>query len=114
MKRRIPPTTDVMTNELIIIRAIDVIDQNDPIPESGHKLAKLVIEKALRSKVSVLISFKGLRGVPSSFFHPLLQDLLEKLGAQWLMNDVNFEFESDAQKSVFDRSRKAISNPPPR
>ena len=54
------------------------------------------------------MSLAGLKGLPSSYFNPILRAVREALGLTPLQRRLRFEFDSPAQELVYERSLRAV------
>ncbi|MFO0083546.1 MAG: hypothetical protein ACK55O_13170 [Phycisphaerales bacterium] len=72
--------------------------------------------RVLSSSSAVRLSFHGVRGASSSFFNALLLELHRLGGADAIPDRLMMDFDSGAQKFVYDRSLNAYlkSHQPPR
>jgi hypothetical protein len=90
------------------VQGITFIDRNGSVVGSAKKLAQAVVS-ALITHDKITVSLTGLRGVSSSYFNTLLSDIVATHGADAIFNRINFQFDSDAQRSIFQRSFDAVT-----
>lgn len=85
-------------------------DPERDVRESGVLLANRVIEvvQAVPSDQQVAVTFAGVRGAASSFFNILLYRVAQHCGVGVLDQRLRFEFSSNAQRTVFNRSFDAV------
>lgn len=83
------------------------------VVDSAKQLAGMVIN-ALNSSPKVIVSLSGIRGLSSSFFNTLLSDVASVHGVSSLYDRLDFAFDSNAQKMIFDRSFAAVTRSVPR
>jgi hypothetical protein len=95
--------------EAIRIDAADQFDPQSDVRDSGLTLAHRVNEALARSAdTQVVVSFKGVRGAASSFFNVFLHHVAQWSGPTVLTSRVSFDFGSQPQRIVFDRSFHAV------
>lgn len=80
---------------------------SESVLASAELLADNMIQ-ALTDGCVVKVSFAGKRGLPSSYFNIILRHVVERFGYSVLQDRVAFEFDSKAQRLVFDRSMQRI------
>lgn len=74
---------------------------------NGERLGAVIIDK-IREAGAVRVEFNGLRGLTSSFFSAALLPVGEALGPDSLRTQLTFEFTSQLQQGVYERSRDAV------
>lgn len=95
--------------ESIRIDAADYFDPESDVRDSGMQLAHRVTDTlAQSSSVVVIVSFKGIKGAASSFFNIFLHRVADWSGLGVLTTRMSFDFGSQPQKFVFERSFKAV------
>jgi hypothetical protein len=62
----------------------------------------------VRAGSPVLIKLAGVRGVSSSFFNTLVQQLIAELGAEVVESMVALEYETETQRQIALRSLNAV------
>lgn len=85
------------------------IREDEPITTSAEQLAELIYRQICHNHEPLLVSFKGLRGIPSSFYNTLLSVLKTKTG-ETVPSTITFYFDSDLQRSVFERAKQSFEN----
>ena len=89
------------------IKATDFLDSRRDIVESAAILADALVER-INQGGGVEISLAGLKGIPSIYFNVVLLRLAEAFGPEVLENQVKFQFSSESQRYVFERSLDAV------
>src|SRR6266576_6354148 len=92
---------------MVEVRAIEHIVDSGSIAESGIALG-VVIEAELKAGKVVRVSLKGMKGLSSSYFNPILARIKRNFGLDILGDRLIFAFDSKAQQTVFDRSLAAV------
>ena len=90
---------------MLQLKALDFA--HGSIVDSGIALANEIVGK-LRAGESITVTFAGMRGLPSSYFNPVLKAVKANLGLDVIGQRLTFDFVSPAQQSVFNRSLDAV------
>lgn len=90
---------------MLLLKASDYV--SDSIVNSGIALANEIFGK-LRAGESITVTFAGMRGLPTSYFNPVLKAVKANLGLDVIGQRLTFDFVSPAQQSVFNRSLDAV------
>jgi len=87
--------------------AADTFDPSISFVTNGERLGAIIIAK-IREAGTVRVEFNGLRGLTPSFFNAALLPVGEAFGPDSLRTQLAFEFTSQLQQGVFERSRDAV------
>lgn len=93
---------------MLEVRAADYRDPSGSIVGSGEAVAAVVAQK-LAAGEDVLVTFAGLRGLPSSYYNSILRVICDQQGLAAIGTRVRFHFETPAQEFVFKQSLAAFS-----
>ncbi len=99
-----PPTIPITIN------AVELFDPAKPVAESAIALSDRIL-KDLSGGVPISVSFSGVRGAASSYYNIVLHRIKTTFGVEILRTipaRIEWRFDSDAQRTIFDRSLKAI------
>jgi len=90
------------------LNAADFIDTSASVLESANAIGREAA-RILRDGGCVVLSVRGVRGVPSSFFNVVLSLVAEALANDF--SDGRFAVETDTktQRMVYERSLEAVS-----
>lgn len=87
--------------------ALDYCNPAEAPVENAARLLEAAV-KELRRGAGLVVSFAGLRGASSSYFNVVLQGLVGACGPGGVEQRVRFEFDSDAQRLIFQRSFESV------
>jgi len=87
----------------------EMIRPADDIAGTAHRVAELAVDHFRRNELPVIVSLRGVRGVPSTFFNAMLMDLRGEFGDAGMEN-VRFEFDSDRQRETYERALHAANS----
>jgi hypothetical protein len=96
--------SDLMPDPILADR---LIDRKGTVVEGADRVAAAVIA-ALDVAPQVHVSLVRVRGVPSSFFNIVLLGVANRFGVDAAANRVLFDFGSDAQRQIYQRSLAAV------
>lgn len=97
----------VSTSETIVVQEVA---WSDSIADSGTRLGGIIASE-LSTRHQVAVSFRGLRGVPSTFFNAMVVRALQDVTPEAIATKVKFEFENDVQEQVWLRTARAYQLP---
>ncbi len=101
-----------MDPSCISLKATSFLDSTGSIVGSAGRFADELVRN-LRDGRSVNVSMEGMRGVASSYFNVVLQRITKELGIEAL-DRLRFQWDSTAQKVVYQRSLKSLLAANPR
>ena len=88
------------------IEVSKLADPAESVIDSAERVAGVIGERLRRAETPVIVSMRGMRGVPSAFFNAILVLVRSQFGETGLQA-VRFEFDSELQRSTFDRALSA-------
>jgi hypothetical protein len=91
----------------VLISTIDLLDPNEGVVETAQEVAARVVAIQEQGHVAK-VSLKGIKGVSSSFFNEILHALRITVAVPAPWDQLSFEFDSELQQKVYDRSRAAF------
>jgi hypothetical protein len=91
---------------MICISAKEYIDPAGSIVASGELVGKAIVA-CLERGDEVVVNFREMKGLSSSYFNPIIQTLNKSHGLQTIGTQLKFDFNSPVQQIVFDRSLQA-------
>lgn len=86
--------------------ATDFRDPSGIIVESAQRVADAIVG-VLQTDGEVIVSMEGMAGVSSAFFNSIIKAVQQKVGEN-AIHCIHFEFTSELQKQIYERSRIAI------
>lgn len=92
------------------VAAANYYDPNAHPTDFGISLGNAVIAalQGADPKDVLLVRFRGIRGAASSHANAFLYKVGQFLGSKALENRLAFEYESNPQRQIFERSRLAV------
>lgn len=81
-----------------------------PLVDEAARVAAAVVDR-LSAAERITLSFRGLRGLSSSYFNILLGTIGSQCGQPALTSRVCYEFDSKAQRMIFERSLASVLTP---
>lgn len=93
------------------LRAVDYVDSSGSIVQSALAFAKAIVAQLGLGEV-LAVDFAGLKGLPSSYFNPILQAVKSCSGLAVIGDQLRFTFDSPAQEQVFNRCLQAVQAEP--
>jgi STAS-like domain of unknown function (DUF4325) len=94
----------------VVLEAKEFLDPQGLIVESASLLSKAVISHLAQGQ-DVTISLSQVRGISSSYFNIILGDVVAGFGADVIGRRVIFQFDSEPQRQVFQRSLDSLTKP---
>jgi len=91
----------------IALKALDFTQPSRSVVDSARALGDEVCRR-VASSPTVVVAFDGLRGVSSSYFNVLFQTIRDTAGTETLRSAVEFRYDSDAQRTIAQRSLRAV------
>jgi len=93
---------------MTLLKADSFTDPNGSIVRTALSLADASLVK-LQAGDDVQISLDGMRGLPSSFYNTLLLRLIQALGVEAVRRRVTFQFDSNPQREMYQKSLDAVT-----
>jgi hypothetical protein len=97
-----------MVMSSVLVRAVDYVAKNDTVVQSAERCAAIVVEALREQSATVLMSFRDMPGIPSSYYNVLLKAAVDAVGADEVRTRMVFDLDSGRQRFVFLRSWTAV------